>query len=275
MADESMVRNLAAQAEALWPQERPLFERYDLPDEAAVLDAGCGTGKITARLAALLPRASLLGVDLIEDHLARARRRTAEIGARVGFERRSIFELGLPDRAFDLVVCRHVVQAIPHVDRALAELVRVTRPGGWLHVIAEDYLMIHFEPRALDPDDFWSGGPRRFGERTGTDLRIGRRMHRLLRQLGLTAITIDYIVVDTLRVPRPTFAAIWEAWRDGYSDAISTYTDMPRDRVVAHFDEMIATIRDPDGYAVWHVPVVAGRVAERGQETGAGIRDQG
>jgi hypothetical protein len=45
MADESMVRNLAAQAEAIWPQEKPLFDRYRLPTEANVLDAGCGTGR--------------------------------------------------------------------------------------------------------------------------------------------------------------------------------------------------------------------------------------
>ena len=51
MADESMVRNLAAQAEAIWPQEKPLFDRYRLPIEANVLDAGCGTGEISLRLA--------------------------------------------------------------------------------------------------------------------------------------------------------------------------------------------------------------------------------
>lgn len=260
MADESMVRNLAAQAEAIWPQEQALFDRYRLPDGAAIIDAGCGTGEITRRLAAMFPGASLLGVDVIDDHLRLARSRSEGIGTRLRFENRSIFDLGLPDASFDLAVCRHVVQAIPHVDRALAELVRVTRPGGWLHVVAEDYLMIHFEPRALDPDDFWSEGPRRFGEATGTDLRIGRRMYRLFRRLGLTAIGIDYIAVDTLRVPRETFAAIWEAWRDGYSTSISAHTAIPRERVTAHFDDMISTIRDPDGYAVWMVPVVAGRV---------------
>jgi SAM-dependent methyltransferase len=260
MADESMVRNLAAQAEAIWPQERPLFDRYHLPAHAAVLDAGCGTGEITLRLATAFPGATLLGVDIIDAHLQLGRERSAPMGSRVRFENRDIFDLGLPGGAFDLVVCRHVIQAIPHVDRALAELVRVTRRGGWLHLVAEDYLMIHFEPRHLDPDDFWSSGPRRFGEATGTDLRIGRRMYRLLRQLGLTDITIEYVVVDPLRVPRETFAAIWQAWRDGYADAISAHTAIPRERVVAHFEDMTATIRDPEGYAVWHVPVVAGRV---------------
>jgi hypothetical protein len=136
----------------------------------------------------------------------------------------------------------------------------VTRRGGWVHLIAEDYLMIHFEPRRLDPDDFWAAGPRRFGDATGTDLRIGRKVYGILRRLGMSDINIHYVVVDPLRVPRATFAAIWRAWRDGYTNSISIHTAIPQDEVVAHFDDMIATIEDPAGYCVWHVPVVAARV---------------
>jgi len=69
MADESMVRNLAAQAEAIWPQEQPIFQRHPLGD-SAVLDVGCGTGEITARLAEKFPDANFTGVDLEESHLA-------------------------------------------------------------------------------------------------------------------------------------------------------------------------------------------------------------
>jgi len=260
MADESMVRNLAAQAEAIWPQEQRLFDRYGLRAEANVLDAGCGTGEISLRLAEMFPRAELLGVDVIDDHLVRARARCAGFGERVRFENRSIFDLGLPNTTFDLVVCRHVLQAIPHPDRVLAELIRVTRRGGWLHLIAEDYLMIHFEARRLDPDDFWNMGLRRFGQATGTDLRIGRNAFRILRQFGLSEISVDYVVIDTIRVPRPTFAAIWEAWRDGYADAIATHTSISREKVLEYFEDMIATIRDEHGYGVWHVPVIAARV---------------
>jgi SAM-dependent methyltransferase len=260
MADESMVRNLAAQAEAIWPQEQLLFDRYRLPVDANILDAGCGTGEISLRLAQMFEGARLLGVDVIDDHLERARVRCAALRDRARFENRSIFELGLPDATFDLVVCRHVLQAIPHPERALVELVRVTRSGGWIHLIAEDYLMIHFEPRRLDPDDFWSEGPRRFGDAIGTDLRVGRKAYGMLRRLGLADITVDYVVVDPLRVPRATFAAIWGAWRDGFADAVSANTSISRDAFVDQFEDMIATIQDPSGYGVWHVPVVAARV---------------
>ncbi len=259
MADESMVRNLAAQAEAIWPQEQPLFSRYALQADAHILDAGCGTGEISFRLARMFPRAHLLGVDLLEEHLERARVRCAGMGQRVRFENRSIFDLQLPDAAFDLTVCRHVLQAIPHADRAVAELARVTKRGGWVHLIAEDYLMINFEPRQLDPDDFWSAGPRQFGEATGTNLRVGRAAFGILRRLGLTDITVDYVVVDPIRVPRDTIAAIWAAWRDGYADAIAEHTPVSREKFVAHFNDMIATLNDPSAYGVWHVPVVAGR----------------
>jgi SAM-dependent methyltransferase len=260
MADESMVRNLAAQADAIWPQEQRLFDRYRLPAHAQVLDGGCGTGEISARLSTLFPEAMILGVDVVDDHLARARVKCSPAGSRVRFENRSIFELGLPDRTFDLAVCRHVLQAIPHAERAVAELVRVTKRGGWVHLIPEDYLMIHFEPHRLDADDFWTAVPRRFGAALGTDLRIGRRAYGILRRLGLSDISVDYVVVDPLRVPRATFAAIFAAWRDGYADTVSEHAHIPRERFVAHFDDMIATIEDPEFYAVWQVPIVAGRV---------------
>jgi SAM-dependent methyltransferase len=259
MADESMVRNLAAQAEAIWPQELPLIERYGLAANARILDAGCGTGEITRRLGERFPDATVLGVDVLEGPLAIARARAAHLAPRVRFEQRSVFQLGLRDGEFDLTVCRHVLQSIPHADRVLAELARVTRRGGRLHLICEDYGMIHFPiPGAplIDADAFWHVTPREFGAATGTDLFIGRHAPAILRRLGLSRITVDYVVVDPLRVPRETFAAICTAWRDGYVDAIGQHTSTPSALARQTFDDMIATLRDPDSYAVWMVPVI-------------------
>ena len=70
MADESMVRNLDAQARAIWPQEAPLFSRYGLAPDIRILDAGCGTGEISSRLAEMYPKAQVLVVDVLDNHLA-------------------------------------------------------------------------------------------------------------------------------------------------------------------------------------------------------------
>lgn len=260
MADESMVRNLDAQARAIWPQEMPLLQRYALPAEPDILDAGCGTGEGSSRLAELFPRAQVLGVDIIDPHLELARSRYARLASRLKFEHQSIFELKAADRSFDLTVCRHVLHSIPHPDQVIAELARVTRRGGYLHLIPEDYGMLHFQRAALDPRDFWHTAPASFGEKTGTDLFIGRDTFGILAAMKMNEIRVDYAVVDTLRVPRETFAAILTAWRDGYAESIGELTPISRESAVAYFNQMIANIRDPQGYAVWMVPVVSARV---------------
>lgn len=260
MADESMVRTLAAQAEAIWPQEVPLLHRYTLPAEARILDAGCGTGEGASRLAELFPQAQVLGVDIIDHHLELARSRYARLAPRLTFEHQSVFGLDAADRSFDLTVCRHVIHSIPHPEQVLAELARITRAGGYLHVIAEDYGMLHFQRGTPDPRDFWHEAAASFGAATGTDLFIGRNIFSILAAMRLKEIAIDYIVVDTLRVPRETFAAMFEAWRDGYSEPIGEMTPITRESATAYFDRMIANVRDPHGYAVWMVPVVSARV---------------
>jgi ubiquinone/menaquinone biosynthesis C-methylase UbiE len=260
MADESMVRNLDAQARAIWPQEIPLLRRYELPAEPRILDAGCGTGEGASRLAELFPRAQVLGVDILDRHLELARGRYASLAPRLTFERQSIFELDAADHSFDLTVCRHVLHSIPHPDRVIAELARVTRRGGYLPLIPEDYGMLHFQRASLDPRDFWHQASKSFGEGTGTDLFVGRHAFRILAALKLQEIKVDYVVVDTLRVPRETFAAILEAWRDGYAESIGELTPFSRESAVEYFNQMIANVRDPLGYAVWMVPVVRARM---------------
>jgi len=261
MADESMVRNLDAQARAIWPQESELLRRYGLAADIRVLDAGCGTGELASRLAAFYPRSTVLGVDVLDHHLALARERYAALAPRLTFEHRSIFELGLPDRTFDLTVCRHVVHSIPHTKQVYAELARVTRRGGRLHLIPEDYGMLHFETgAAVDLRTFWHETPGAFGKATETDLFSGRNAYRQLAGLGLEDITVDYVVVDTVRVPRETFAGILTAWRDGYVEPIAQVTRYTPAEVTAAFEAMIANILDPHGYAAWMVPVVSARV---------------
>jgi len=257
MADESMIRCLAAQVEAIWPQEKQLIDFYRLPRDARVLDVGAGSGEFSARVAQSMPGARVLGVELLPASVEFARRQHAALAPRLTFETGDAYALAQPDNSFDLVANRHMVQSVPHVERIFAELVRVTRPGGRVHVLAEDYTMLHMMSGPLDPDVLWRKGPVEFSERTGTDSRIGRRAWTLLRAAGLTDVRVDYVIVDTQRVPRRVFADIITAWRDGYVEALST-PEFPTNTVRQHFDEIIGSILNPDHYAVWHVPIVSG-----------------
>ncbi|MEO6263863.1 MAG: methyltransferase domain-containing protein [Luteimonas sp.] len=263
MGDESMARNLAHQAEAIWPQEQRLFDRYGLSGPLRILDLGCGTGEITRRLAARYPEATLVGIDILEGNLVLARRDSAAFGKRIRYAQGDAFALELADGSFDLVACRHMSQAVPDFPLVLAEITRVLRPGGWLHLLSEDYGMLHFPAvhgaDGFDPDRFWNENAIRFLRSIGCDGRIGRHSPALMQSAGYLDVAMDYVSIDTLRVPRETFAGIIRAWRDGYAEPLAGATGRTLAAVTADFDTMIGAIETPPQYVVWQVPVVSGR----------------
>ncbi len=259
MGDESMVRNLAYQADAIWPQEKPLFDRYSLSGEIKILDVGCGTGEITRRLAAYYPKATLIGMDILESNLVFARRDSEEFSERVSYEQGDAFALRFEAASVDLIVCRHMSQAVPDFPLVLAEFTRVLKPGGVLHLLSEDYGMLHFPVGRLDPDRFWNENAVKFLSSIGCDGRIGRHSPALLEDAGYQDITMDYITVDTLRVPRTTFAGIIRAWRDGYATVLAEASNRDVATVTDDMNALIHAIETPPNYVVWHVPVISGR----------------
>jgi ubiquinone/menaquinone biosynthesis C-methylase UbiE len=259
MGDASMARTLAFQAEAIWPQEAPLFERYGLQGALRILDLGCGTGQITRRLAQRYPEARIVGVDILEENLARASADNAGFDARIDYRTGDAFALEFDDAAFDLVVCRHLSQAVPDFGLVLDEITRVLRPGGWLHLLSEDYLMLHMPDGPREPDRFWLENPVLFLQRSGCDGRIGRHTPPLLEARGYRDIAMDYVVVDTLRVPRETFAGIIASWRDGYTAPLAEAAGRDEAEVRADFDAIVEAILTPPQYSVWHVPIASAR----------------
>ncbi len=94
-----------------------------------VLEVGCGTGLILARLAAVAAEAR--GLDLSPGMLEKARARGLDVVTG------SATAIPFDDDTFDLTASFKVLAHVPDVGRALAEMARVTRPGG--HIIAEFY----------------------------------------------------------------------------------------------------------------------------------------
>ncbi len=264
MGDESMARNLDYQARAIWPAEQLLFDRYGLEGEFRALDVGCGTGEITLRLAERYLGAQLLGVDILPGNLAlalAALKRKPELADRVRFREADAFALGEPEGSFDLVVCRHLSQAVPDFPHLLDELCRVLAPGGVLHLLSEDYGMLHMPHAAGGPDldRFWVDVAMPYLASIQCDGRVGRHSLPLVRRRGLVEARVDYVTVDTERVPRELLVGIFEAWRDGYTEPLASATERDQAEVRACFQAMIDAVRDPVAYVVWHVPIISAR----------------
>lgn len=121
-----------------------------------VLEVGCGTGLILERLARLSDEA--WGCDLSSGMLARAHERGLNVV--LG----SVTEIPFADASFDLVCSFKVLAHVPEIGRALAEIARVTRPGG--HMVLEFY-----NPRSLRYLAKRIAGPQKISEgRTEADV---------------------------------------------------------------------------------------------------------
>lgn len=103
----------------------------------SLLDAGCGYGYHSVRLAK--HGYQVTGFDFSESALAEAKRYITSEGleSKISLRGGNITQLDLPDSNFDVVFCWGVLMHVPDLATALAELVRVLRPGGRL-VLAEN-----------------------------------------------------------------------------------------------------------------------------------------
>ena len=111
-----------------------------------ILEVGVGTGISLPDYA----RANrLVGVDLSEPMLRKARARVAEHGLS-NVELLAVMDaerLALPDESFDVVVAQYVITAVPHPEATLDEFARLVRPGG--EIVLVNHIGAESGPRAL------------------------------------------------------------------------------------------------------------------------------
>ena len=115
------------------------------------LDIGCGTGAEVRRLARLVgPEGRAVGVEPHPDLRAEAERRTADEGVEAEFVDADALALPFEDGSVDVVRSERVFQHLPDPEGAIAEIVRVLRPGGRVAIIDSDWGTAIYFPG--DPD---------------------------------------------------------------------------------------------------------------------------
>ena len=109
-----------------------------------ILDVGIGTG---ISLLDFSRKNKIVGVDISEPMLRKARRRVVEEGL-TNVECLSVMDasnLAFPDNSFDVVVAQFVITAVPNPDATLDEFLRVTKPGG--EIILANHIGAESGPR--------------------------------------------------------------------------------------------------------------------------------
>jgi SAM-dependent methyltransferase len=116
---------------------RLMAKRWKLDAVHDVLDVGCGVGHWGMLLASVMPEhVRVTGIDRelrwVEEARARALARGLE--RRFSYRQGEAQRLPFPDDSFDLTTCQTLLIHLPDPDAGLAEMLRVTRPGGLVAV---------------------------------------------------------------------------------------------------------------------------------------------
>lgn len=112
---------------------RRFRDHYQLSDTARILDVGCGKGFMLHDFKALMPGATVAGIDVSEYAIERAMP-SVRADVRIG----NALELPFEDNSFDLVISINTVHnlPLPECRRAIVEIQRVTRAYAFLTVDA-------------------------------------------------------------------------------------------------------------------------------------------
>ena len=113
---------------------KKVLSRLRLRGDEVVLDAGCGTGRLTAELLEVLPAGHVIGVDISQNMLQSAREHLlAQFGSRVSLGLVAADLLDLPFRhAFDGIVSTAAFHWVLDHDRLFLGLRQALIPGGWI-----------------------------------------------------------------------------------------------------------------------------------------------
>ena len=135
-------------------QQREMLRTYladiDFPENANVLDAGCGTGVISRELACKLNAGQVTGIDPSPVFLATARKKASDI-PHLNYVKGDCRHLPFDDESFDVVIFHTTLSHIPVPEKALAEVFRVLHPGGILAIFDGNYTTTTLANGDFDP----------------------------------------------------------------------------------------------------------------------------
>ncbi len=247
--DRSFIQflDLADQLPSIAKYRDRMLDLCPVTDQSIVLDVGCGLGSETTRIARRLGKAGRAhGVDSSEAMITEARRRTRELDLPLHFQVCDAHSLTFEDASFDVCRTEKVLLYLENPATAVAEMARVTRPGG--HVIVFDF---DYGARFIDSD--FAPMTRHIEALLASDPinpAIGRELPHLMRKAKLKVDAIEPMtLVTTVAIARRVYAG---ALSKGIKTGVFSAVD-----VEAWWREQEAMEQDGKFYHAQHGYIVA------------------
>jgi len=156
---------------------RWIFDHFELPDEATVLEIGCGPGRLWTENLDRLPEGWIITLtDASPGMVREAKRSLSGSRRRFEFQVADVQELPFEGERFDAVVANHMIYHVPDRARAFSQITRVLKPGGTLYAATNGdrtQSEMGWMQRILDPShpaESYFRTPLDFGLENGAEL---------------------------------------------------------------------------------------------------------
>jgi trans-aconitate 2-methyltransferase len=126
---DAQTYDVSSEPQQAWASD-VLARLVGIPADATVLDVGCGTGRVTESLLALVPRGRVMAIDASADMVTLARER---LGDRAEVWCQDVLQLEL-DQPVDAILSTAALHWVPDHDRMWARLAQSLRPGGIIEI---------------------------------------------------------------------------------------------------------------------------------------------
>jgi ubiquinone/menaquinone biosynthesis C-methylase UbiE len=169
--------------------KRLTYEQMRLRQGQKVLDVGCGPGTDTIPLAQLVsPSGQIIGVDYDTMMIAEAKQRAQKAGVSdwVIHKCADANELPFESDYFDACRAERLFEHLLNPAKALSEMVRVTKSGGWIVVLDSDWGTFSMDANEIETERRLV---RFFSEHSLNNGYSGRQLYRLFKQQGLADIS--------------------------------------------------------------------------------------
>ncbi|MGD0611429.1 MAG: methyltransferase domain-containing protein [Anaerolineales bacterium] len=183
-------------ASLMQPFKQRTYSLMQIRPGQRVLDIGCGPGTDTIPLVQLVGSlGQVIGVDHDPGMVAEAERRAAAAGLSTWvkhIQADATKGLPCPSGIFDACRSERLFQHLAHPEQALAEIIRVTRSGGWIVALDTDHGTRSIDSTEVDIERRLA---RVAAERCLTNGYAGRQLYRLFQEAGLTEIHVETISI--------------------------------------------------------------------------------
>jgi ubiquinone/menaquinone biosynthesis C-methylase UbiE len=181
--------------------KRLTYEQMHIQPGQKVLDVGCGPGTDTIPLARQVnPSGQIIGVDYDEKMIAEAEQRAQKAGVSDWVTHKCADALELPFESdyFDACRSERLFEHLLDPPKALSEMERVTKPGGWIVVLDSDWGTFSMDANKIETERRLV---RFFSEHSMNNGYSGRQLYRLFKRQGLADISTQVCSITLTDYP--------------------------------------------------------------------------